>query len=433
MAARKTLGQKKKARDAAFQTALRDTKSRPKTPIEVVRDRVNARLAGRGNVYTGADIREEMFERRPSGIPAIDYILHGGYARGGLHEFGGEYSTCKTTIALTALAHNQRTENGAVAWIALEPFSKAYARKVGFFLPFSEELQYNPVTEKEEPVDSFSRASEEELYQMEKAGITDPYGEVTPVVFVREERGDVALDAALDCIRSNAFAYVVVDSLGVAKSTSWVDEGDVQGFSDFPREPKMIGDYTTRAVLALNRRYDENGHEARDGKVRNSTTVIHLNQITTVVNANGARAKHKTQSIKGGEGNKHNHHAIVFLSKGPDLQVEGPHGTTYRYARDIRAYTLKSKLGPDGLDAEFRYFMRTYGTMHPHQFDTAADLATFGIMFGLIQQSGAYYTLDEASGLRIHGRDNLNEYLRDNPDWYAYLYDALLPLFGKNK
>lgn len=397
----------------------------PKTHVDEVAAQINKRLEGRGNVFTGSTLRDDIYERRSTGIPSLDYILHGGYAKGGVHEFGGEYSSCKTSIAIEALAENQRTENGGVAWIALEPFSKSYARKRGFFLPFSEEEVLNPNTGLMQPIDPFSRATALEKWHMEQAGITDPYEKKTDFLLVKESRGDVALDCAVDCIRSNAFAYVVVDSFGVAKSTKWVDESEVQDAGDFPREPKMIGDYTTKVLLAMNGRYDENNRLAKDGTEPNQTTVIHLNQIITVIGTQ-ARAKHKTQAIKGGEGNKHNHHAIVFLSKGPDLEVDDVHGKKYRYARPIRAITLKSKLGPDGLDSEFDYYLRDYGGVRAHAFDRVKDVATFATMRGIVQQSGSTY---EMEGHKFRGKEQYYTFLRENPDWFAWLYGEVRETF----
>lgn len=419
MAARKTIGQKRQERQ---QQAAAAPAPAGRTQIDLLVSKINQRLGGIGHVYTGADVKQRVYERRSTGIPSLDYILCGGYPRGGLVEFGGEYSTGKTSIALEGCATVQRTTGGNIGWVALEPFSKRWARERGFWLPFSETEIEDPVSGELRPVDPFAQATKLELYRMEQAGITDPYEERGRFVLVQEERGDVALDAALDMIKSNLFEIVVVDSLGVAKSTKWLEESEVQDAGDFPREAKMIGDYTTRAMLALNKRYDVNNVEAKDGQNVNETTVIHLNHITTVVNTQ-ARAKHKTQSIKGGEGNKHNHHAIIFLWKGETRMVEGKGNTPpYRYAQEVRCMCLKSKLGPPMMEGGFDFYIQPFGPFQTGDYDIAKDAIELGEMQGLITRSGAWYEYED---LKAQGREAMATLLRENPEWLSYLLGQL--------
>ena len=319
----------------------------------------------------------------------------------------------------------QRQRTGeAVAWVALEPFSKKWARERGFFIPFCEDLVEDQETGEMKPLDPYADASELELVRMQQASITDPYKEITPFVMVQEWRGDVALDAALDLIKSNQFAYVIVDSLGVAKSTTWMEEKEVQDASDFPREAKMIGDYTVRALLALNGMYDENNMPAKDGKRFNETSIIHINQITTAIGVQ-AYAKHKTQTIKGGEGNKHNHHAIIFLWKGEQYQVDSPKGSgqpPYRYAQEVKCICLKSKLGPDQMEGAFDFYRQPHGVMQTGDFDTVKDLVGLALIAGTVSREGAWYQI--SADFRAQGKDNFADKLRTNSEWYQYLADA---------
>lgn len=385
---------------------------------------MNKALGGRGRVYRGSDIQSHEYQRRSSGIPSIDYITSGGYPRGGLVEIGGEFSVGKTSVALEACATEQRAvldafrngtnpaSNGGIAWVALEPFSKKFARERGLFIPFSEELAADPETGELKPLDSVDNASELEKFRMEQAGIMDPHAEYTPFVLVQEERGDAALDAAITLLRSNLFSILVVDSLGVAKSTKWLEETEVQDSGDFPREAKMIGDYTARALLTLNARYDANNQISKDGTYTNQTTVLHLNHIGINIGTQ-ARAVHKTQRIKGGEGNKHNHHFIMFLSKGEQYRVEGPGGKPYVYAQEIRCLGLKSKLGPDYLEGAFDYYKLDYGGFRQGDFDVVKDLVTLAQIAGLVGRNGAWYNYMD---IRTSGLDNFGAALRERPD-----------------
>lgn len=425
MAAKKlSIGEKKKVRDSAKAAA---PAAAGKTPIDRLVSSINQRLGGKGTVSTASSIEHRSYERRSTGIPSLDYVLSGGYAKGGLHMYGGEYSTGKTSVALEGCIYAQRHEAhvgpafGAVGWVALEPFSKRHARERGLWLPFSEDPIVDKATGLSVPRDPFAEASALELLRMEQQGITDPYKETTKFILVQEERGDVALDVALDMVRSNLFAFVVVDSLGVAKSTKWLEENEVQDAGDFPREAKMIGDYTSRLVLGLNKRYDENNVVANDGVHHNQTTVIHLNHIVTNVGTQ-ARAKHKTQSIKGGEGNKHNHHVIVFLWKGELYQAERPGAAPYRYAQETRCMALKSKLGPPMKEGSFDLYMQPYGPFQTGDFDVVKDLVGLAVQAGVITRAGAWYRFgDEENFLNENGKEAFATVIRNNPDWYEHL------------
>jgi len=373
---------------------------------------INKDLGGIGRIHMGADIEKEQWERRGTGIPSLDYVLNGGLPKGGLIEFGGQYSSGKTTVSLHLAAKLQREVPGkAIGWTALEPFSKRWARENGLWIPFSKTTG-----------DPVEKASALERYRMEQAGIKDPYKRngLAEVVLVQEERGDVALDATLKLLRSNMFSLIVVDSLGVARSTKWLEEAEVQDSDDFSREPKMISNYTTRALLALNARYDDNNVKSANGTHRLETTLIHINQVTTAIGTM-AHSPWKQYSIKGGEGNKHNHHAIIFFWRGQPMQIENPAPGSkgqYVYGSTVNLIGLKSKLGPPFLQGEFDLYTQDYGTMHAGDVDVAKDAVAFGLMSGIIGRAGAWFTVGEQ---RLQGREALTEYFRENPEWLTWL------------
>lgn len=429
MAKKPTVQQARHARQAA--AAATTAKVRPGADeIDMLLAQVNKDLAGNGRVTRGSDIEQRQYSRRSSGICSLDYVLNGGLPRGGLIELGGPYSSGKTATALEACANEQRTERGAIAWVALEPFDKRWARERGLWLPFSDKEQVDPDTGAARPIDPFDQASELEKHRMAEWGFEDPYSENgLRFVLVQEERGDVALDIAYKLLVSNLFSIIVVDSLGVARSTKWVDEGDVQSFSDFPREPKMIGDYTSRALLALNRRYDSNNKPSNDGQRYNQTTLIHINQIVTKVGTQ-AKAPWSLYEMKGGEANKHNHHAIVFCwrTADDDCFVELPGKKRYQYAQQCNYYCLKSKLGPPFRQGSARFFMQSYGPHKAGSFDVAEDVLTHAISTGVIQQQGSYYMIGED---RFHGRETAANHLRENPNILDWAYEEAMKLTRK--
>lgn len=415
---KKSVGQKRAARQQEI--AKSTSKAKTSDPIDKLVAELNKRLGGQGRIYRGGEYQEQSFARRSTGIPTLDYILNGGMPKPGLVEFGGEFSSGKTTVAIHICAHEQKTNKGAVGWISLEPFSKRWARENGFFIPFSEELVTDSHTGEERPRDSFENATDIEKERMAEQGIEDPYSEVSKFVIVEEERGDTALQVAVDMLRSNLFAIIVVDSLGLAKSTSWLEERGVEDAGDYDRTPKMIGDYTARACLALNKRYDENNEIAKDGMYTNQTTLVNLNQIVTAIGTQ-AHLPWKKQTIKGGEGNKHNHHAIVFLSKGEQKYESTPHGR-YVYGQEIRTTCIKSKIGAPFREGSFDLYTQPHGAFKAGDIDLAKDATQLGIISGLIERSGAWYQLgDKEEGIYANGLEAFQAKLREWPEMLEYL------------
>lgn len=336
--------------------------------------------------------------------------------------------THNTTLALHCCANEQRTGGGAVCWVALEPFSKRWARQNGFFIPFSEDVIVNAQGE-EEAIDSYESATPIELQRMQEAGIEDPYTEVSPFVLIQEERGDVALDLALEAISSNEFAYVVVDSVGVAKNTKFFTDKGVQESGDFPREPKMLADYTARCLLMFNRKYDENNQPSKDGTRFNDTTVININQIVTAIGTS-AYAPWKQHEMKGGEGMKHNHHAVVFVwrTQRDDQKIDAPGGRKAVIAQQVNLYGLKSKIGPPFIQTDFDLYLQDHGDFSAGSIDHARDLLTFAVLTGHVERAGAWYTIGEQ---RFNGRAPAEQYLRENPDVYVDLYPQVLNAMRK--
>jgi recombination protein RecA len=67
----------------------------------------------------------------PTGFPALDSALGGGFARASIVEMFGSSSSGKTTLALQIVAHAQKNRATA-AWIDAEhAFDAAYARRLG--------------------------------------------------------------------------------------------------------------------------------------------------------------------------------------------------------------------------------------------------------------------------------------------------------------
>ncbi len=73
------------------------------------------------------------YGRVSTGFPALDMILDGGFPKGKFSLIAGQEQTCKSTLALCTIAHNQRINpNGLWIWVDAESsFDKKWAAKCG--------------------------------------------------------------------------------------------------------------------------------------------------------------------------------------------------------------------------------------------------------------------------------------------------------------
>lgn len=410
MATTKTNKQKlqDRAKAAVVAKAAAKAEAQPGDRIDLLLKTFQKQLGSSGTIYRGKDVVHQNGKRAPTGVPSLDYVLCGGPTEGSLIEICAPYSTGKTTLAIRTLIEAQTREWAKPAherrgqlWVALEPFSKRWARQLGFWIPFNEDETVDPDTGELVKLDSFDDASPVELHRMAQLGIEDPYAEITPFLLVSTSLGDEALDMVVEAVRSNAFTHIVVDSLAVAKSTKWVEEKDVRAHEDFPREARMINDYTTRCMLMLNKRYDAVGNESPTGTFPNRTVVLNLNQVSVNIGTQ-ARAAHNKYTSKGGEGKKHNLHAMVFMDRKEVLSYEGKGGTTIRYGQRINLICTKSKVGVPWRSADLNMYFDDFEDIMKGDVDVMGSAFNIGLVLGVIASSGSFYSYGDR---KVQGRE----------------------------
>lgn len=434
MAKPKTVGQKKKERDAAMAAA----------PTIRTGDRVTntvasiqKRLGADGSVRLMNQIPAlANTPRRSTGIPSLDYLLGGGLPMPGQIEFGGPMSVGKSLLAMQAMKYAQRHEKRPCLWLALEPYSISWMRQVGLWIPFSETEVYNTETGEMEPADPFAKATEVELERIQELGIEDVYSwdPYPPIYLMQGVFGDACLQAVVDALYSNEFAIIVVDSLGMAKSEDWVSEKGTQDASDFDRSVKLIGNYTARVQLAQNQWYDENNNPSGQGTRSNQTTVINLQQI--IVNLGSqSHSPWAQMTIKGGEASKHNHHSInAFLQSTPYYDKETGDDKV-RVGHKLNMRNLKSKIGVPYRGSELDVYTQRHGPFLPGDVDVAKDAIALGLHVGVLTKQGNHHYVAATTGEdgktfddwqpMANGGANSAQWLRDNPEWLKYTTDAI--------
>lgn len=79
---------------------------------------------------------------------------------------------------------------------------------------------------------------------------------------------------------------------------------------------------------------------------------------------------------------------------------------------------MKNKVAPPFREVEF-------DIMYGEGISKAGELIDLGVKLGLVEKGGSWYTIGET---RLQGRDNVKEYLKNNPD----VADALEQEIRKN-
>ena len=430
-----TVGQKRAKREAILADTQIERTGNHKD--NVVAD-LRRRLGADGSIFLAHEIPGfGHVVRRSTGIPSLDYLLGGGLPMGGAVEFGGPYSTGKSTLATKACAHVQRTEpDRDILWCALEDYDRSWMRKLGLWVPFSEMLVINPATKEEVPADPFANASDTELFRMEELGISDPYsleeGRLARVFIMQSQFGDGLLAAVEQAIIGNTFSIIVVDSLAMIEPEEWLDEKSTRDALDFPRSVKLIGDYTKRACLRFNIRYDDNGNRTQTGRNQNQTSVVNIQQISTKMATGPASFSPWAQfTIKGGEGSKHNHLSINAFLQGEPYYYPESGDKRERVGHLIKMKNLKSKMGMPYRDSDIQFYTADALDIgwRAGDMNVWLDAVRLGVMAGTLNKSGAWIASGDVQ--LGQGYDNAAQFLRDNPEWYEYVKFTALQELNK--
>ena len=113
------------------ETAAQDQQSEKLKALQAALDKIEKDF-GKGSIMKLGEERIDNIEVIPSGSITLDYALGvGGYPKGRIVEIYGPESSCKTTLALHAIAEAQK-QGGIAAFIDAEhAFDRFYAAKLG--------------------------------------------------------------------------------------------------------------------------------------------------------------------------------------------------------------------------------------------------------------------------------------------------------------
>lgn len=301
------------------------------------------------------------YEVIPTGSLNLDYRLSvGGYVEGRIVEVWGPDGVGKTTLSLMGIREAQ----------------KKHPDKLAAFIDM--EQKFDPAWAVAHGVD------------LERLFLYQP-----------QSAEDVA-DALKDFCTEGLFSMVVLDSVGAMIPTAEQEKGAGESAMG-----KYAGIVTRMVKIAAPR------------AAKTNTLVYLINQVRAnlgygadTTTGGGFALKHSsTQKLK-----MRRTGTAPFKAKiGDEDRVVG---------HEIAVYIERNGVAPAYRTAMFTLFHVATEKYGPIGIDRADEATTLGVSLGLIQRSGAWYTLP--GGDRVQGREGVIERLREDPQMLEAISKAVL-------
>lgn len=408
----KKAGKKAKAKSEAVETIT------PQQRLERARDLAktfNKKLAGAGRIDVGADIEELEYQFIRTEIAAIDFVTNGGIIRGRLSEWWGPDGSSKTTAtAHLAKALQRRGQN--VALCPIEGIDKGWWRTNGVFIP------YGP-----DEIKHLEPSQQKAAHRYNKMYLDAGWA---PLTVIQHKAPDEALDLVYEMTLENVYDCIIVDSLAMVVGGRQIDAKKPSDEGEYGGNAPLIGRWVKFMQSAFNTFYDQDNNISRKGRLSNRTAVVCINQARDTIGSQ-AYSEWKTMHPPGGWGLKHGKSQSIFFGKvedhGPMINYDGKKRRDV-VAKTFRVHGVKMRGGPEGRDARFTLYLRDWEdedgfSFHAGQLDNAPTLRALGVMLGIVEQTGAYYTYGET---RIQGKENFDQMLRENREVYEELYEEMI-------
>lgn len=355
--------------------------------------------------------------RRPTGVPALDIALGGGFHAGGFVQIHGPESVGKTFLAYRTAGMLQRNY-GNRARIIIVPTEilpdKTFARKAGFCVAYSPE-----------EIGLFNQKRlERGLPPFTADEIADLQMEIGEIGYAVGSTGDKPLDALVDALEMGVPDIVIVESLG-AFLTEDQAAGDV---SD-----KVYGGSAGILTNFVNKVYPFFMMKRQDGSMLEST-IIAINQARAEIG--GSPRGPKTHAAAGAYAVKHALLADVELHKSSPIKgsENGP-----IIGREVRWEITKGKAGThDGKKGVYNYYhvpdddpvfwSKVQADGLSWGIDVLTDLVEESTRLGVIEVAGSWLTWaeDETVIARCQGSQKMVETLASDPELEQKLLERCL-------
>lgn len=309
---------------------------------------------GDDTVVLGADIRDDIISRTPSGSLALDVILGGGWPTNQWHEIVGEASNGKTAVALKTVAANQaRDPEFTTVWVAAEQWVPAYAEMCGV--------------------------------------------DLSRVYVINTNIMEEAYEAVISFVESKAVDCVVVDSLPAL----------VPGAED---EKDMDEATVGRGALLTGKFFRKVGKASKRSLVESERPFIGLviNQYRMKIGVMYGDPR----TTPGGEAKNYAFFTRIEVKRDDWIEC-GTGQDKKRVGQTIKIRTLKNKSAPPSQVAYIDFYFDDGDSCFAGDYDFAKEIVALGILNKVIVRAGAYYRYD---GQQWQGADAVVKAIREDVD-----------------
>ena len=315
-------------------------------------------------VVLASDIRGDTIPRITSGSTTLDYVLGGGFPGNQWNELIGEPSHGKTAVALKTIAANQqRDPNFTTVWVAAEQWVPDYAAMCGV--------------------------------------------DTTRVIVIETSVMEEAYQAVIEFAESKSVDAIVIDSL--------------PALSPAPEMEKDMSEMTVgKGALLTNKFFRVVGTAMKRSLVEDERPVLGLiiNQYRMKIGVMHGDPR----TTPGGEGKNYAFFTRCEVRRKEWIEI-GSGNNKVRVGQQIVVRTLKNKTAPPQRVAYFDFYFAEGGACAPGEFDFAKEIASLGVVMGVIDRKGGWFYHGER---KWQGIDSVIASIREEVDLKEAIQNAVL-------
>lgn len=346
-------------------------------------------------------------QKIPFSSPRANYMLYGGIPRGRIVEFAGEENGGKTTTALDIVANAQKLfqeewENEITELEAIDKKKKEQQSRLDYIKARGpKQIVY---------ADCENTLDEE---WAQKLGVdTDKLILLKP----QSQTAEQIFEMLLQMIDTDEVGLVVIDSLGVMLSAQAYEK---------TMEEKTYGGIAAALTLF--------SKKAELLCTKYNCTLIGINQMREDINS-----PYGGTITTGGKGWKHNCSVRLMFQKGAYIDERG--NELRRSAESpagnlVMIHIAKTKVCKPDRRVGF------YTLNYDNGIDKVADTVEVALKYGIIQQAGAWFNFvdidtgeiisdDEGEVIKLQGKPNVIEYLKENEYLFTEIYNKIKSLIN---
>jgi RecA/RadA recombinase len=293
--------------------------------------------------------------RRPTGIVELDVALGGGFPAGGACMISGVYNAGKTWLLFRTMAMQQQIYGNS--FMGALHISETQ-------MPYDQMLQAGMRVEVPDNVirQWIQRDMELGLPMWDNERIAGLKHQIGTLHVIEGGTGEQVLQTVLECVKSNVFNIIGVDSISSLEPQRDAD--------------KEMDEDAARAARALMMTKFWPKYVPYVNKGRNTTSLL----FTQQVRANDSQYG-KEWKVTGGKATEH--FKLIDLAMWPGAQIKRQiQGRDYTVGKKTGFETIKGKAGThDHIKGEFNFY---YSEFFPGNVDVHGDLILFAKRQGLL-------------------------------------------------